>query len=345
MNYIGSKFSLLDFLDKSINDVLSKNKEIKPKLKMIFADLFAGTGCVGGYFKSQGYSIIANDIQYYSYVITKHMIENNGNLDKDRMNVLINELNSLEGIEGFIYNNYSYEGTEGQEFRRMYFTADNAKKCDAIRQTIENWLTNNRINQNEYHFLLGSLINSIDKCANTASVYGAYLKQFKKTALKPMILEPLPYTIGHVECMVYNENVNSLISQISGDILYLDPPYNERQYCSNYHILETIARYDNPIISGKTGLRNYKEQKSEFCIKSKVCDAFENIIKNANFRYIFLSYNNEGLMPFDKIKEIMSKYGDYYLYSQEYRRFKADKNREHKADSTIEYLHCLIKRI
>lgn len=344
MNYIGSKFSLLDFLDKSINDVLSKNKEIKPKSKMIFADLFAGTGCVGGYFKSQGYSIIANDIQYYSYVITKHMIENNGNLDKDRMNVLINELNSLAGIEGFIYNNYSYEGTEGQEFRRMYFTADNAKKCDAIRLTIENWLTNNRINQNEYHFLLGSLINSIDKCANTASVYGAYLKQFKKTALKPMILEPLPYTIGHVECMVYNENVNSLISKISGDILYLDPPYNERQYCSNYHILETIARYDNPIISGKTGLRNYKEQKSEFCIKSKVCDAFENIIKNANFKYIFLSYNNEGLMPFDKIKEIMSKYGDYYLYSQEYRRFKADKNREHKADSTIEYLHCLIKR-
>ena len=344
MNYIGSKFSLLTFLENSINEILSKNKETKQPNEMIFADIFAGTGCVGGHFKSLGYSIIANDIQYYSYVITKHMIENNGNLDKDRMNILINKLNALEGIEGFIYNNYSYEGTEGQEFRRMYFTADNATKCDVIRQTIENWLTNNRINQNEYHFLLGSLINSIDKCANTASVYGAYLKQFKKTALKPMILEPLPYTIGHVECMVYNENVNSLISKISGDILYLDPPYNERQYCSNYHILETIARYDNPIISGKTGLRNYKEQKSEFCIKSKVCDAFENIIKNANFKYIFLSYNNEGLMPFDKIKEIMSKYGDYYLYSQEYRRFKADKNREHKADSTIEYLHCLIKR-
>ena len=344
MNYIGSKFSLLKFLEDSINEILSKNKETKQSNEMIFADIFAGTGCVGAHFKGLGYSIIANDIQYYSYVITKHMIENNGNLDKDRMSVLINELNSLEGIEGFIYNNYSYEGTEGKEFRRMYFTADNAKKCDAIRQTIENWFTNNRINQNEYYFLLGSLINSIDKYANTASVYGAYLKKLKKTALKKMDLTPLPYTVGHVNCKVFNENVNTLISKISGDILYLDPPYNERQYCSNYHILETIARYDNPIISGKTGLRNYKEQKSEFCIKSKVCDAFENIIKNANFKYIFLSYNNEGLMPFDKIKEIMSKYGDYYLYSQEYRRFKADKNREHKAGSTIEYLHCLIKR-
>lgn len=345
MNYIGSKLSLLKFLESSINETLSTNNETKQPNEMIFADIFAGTACVGGHFKGLGYSIIANDIQYYSYVITKHMIENNGNLDKERMTILINELNLLEGIEGFIYNNYSYEGTEGQEFRRMYFTADNAKKCDAIRYTIENWLTSNRINQNEYYFLLGSLINSIDKCANTTSVYGAFLKQFKKSALKPMVLEPLPYTIGHVDCMVYNENVNSLISKISGDILYLDPPYNERQYCSNYHILETIAKNDNPIINGKTGLRDYQSQKSDFCIKSKVCEAFENIIKNANFKYIFLSYNNEGLMPFEKIKEIMSKYGKYSLYSKEYKRFKADNNRNNKANSTIEYLHCLVKNV
>ena len=159
-----------------------------------------------------------------------------------------------------------------------------------------------------------------------------------------MVLEPLTYTIGHVDCMVYNEDVNSLISKISGDILYLDPPYNARQYCSNYHMLETIAKNDNPIIKGKTGLRDYKSQKSDFCVKAKVCDAFEYIIKNANFKYIFLSYNNEGLMPFEKIKKIMRKYGEYSIYTQEYRRFKADNNRKNKADSTIEYLHCLIKR-
>ena len=344
MNYIGSKFSLLDFLDGSINGVLIKNKEVKPKSKMVFADLFAGTGCVGGFFKSQGYSIIANDIQYYSYVITKHMIENNGNLDKEKMTELIEILNKAKGKEGFIYKNYSYEGTEGQEFRRMYFTADNAKKCDEIRETIEKWLSEKKINQNEYYFLLGSLINSIDKCANTASVYGAFLKKFKKSALKSMVIEPLPFTIGHVNCMVYNENANSLISKISGDILYLDPPYNERQYCSNYHILETIAKYDNPIIKGKTGLRDYKSQKSDFCVRAKVRDALEDIIKNANFKYIFLSYNNEGLMSLEEIKGIMSKYGDYSLCTKEYRRFKADRKRESKADSTIEYLHCLVKR-
>lgn len=344
MNYIGSKFTLLNFIENSINDTLVKNNEIRKPCDMVFADLFAGTGCVGGYFKSLGYSIIANDIQYYSYVITKHMIENNGNLDKNKMNNLINRLDNVKGIEGFIYKNYTYEGTIGQEFRRMYFTAENAKKCDAVRQQIELWINDNTINKNEYYFLLGSLINSIDKCANTASVYGAYLKKFKSSALKPMILTPLPYTTGHVNCKVYNEDATKLIQNIKGDILYLDPPYNERQYCSNYHILETIAKNDNPVISGKTGLRDYKLQKSNFCIKSKVCETFEVLIKNANFKYIFLSYNNEGLMSIEQIKKIMSKYGDYTLYTQEYRRFKADSNRNNKTNTTIEYLHCLVKR-
>lgn len=343
MNYIGSKYSLIDFLETSIDKTLKLHNETKQPSEMVFADLFAGTGVVSGSFKKQGYSIIANDIQYYSYVITKHMIENNGNLDKERCNHLIEELNHLEGVEGFIYKNYSYGGTEGQEFRRMYFSDFNAKKCDAIRITIENWLQQGTINEHEYFFLLGSLLNSIDKYANTASVYGAYLKKLKKSALKEMELIALPIMQGTVECKVYNEDISELIKNVSGDILYLDPPYNARQYCSNYHLLETIARYDNPEIKGKTGLRDYADQKSVFCIKGKVADAFNELIKNARFKYIFLSYNNEGLMSFDTIEKIMRKYGKYKVYMQQYRRFKADNARDCKSDSTIEYLHCLVK--
>lgn len=344
MNYIGSKYSLIDFLKTSINKFLEANGEMRSPNEMVFADLMAGTGVVSGSFKQDGYSIIANDIQYYSYVITKHVIENNGNLNENRCNQLIIELNELEGIEGFIYKNYSFEGTEGQEFRRMYFTEYNAKKCDAIRITIEDWFKRGKINENEYYFLLGSLINSIDKYANTASVYGAYLKQFKKSALREMKLEPLPIMHGKVECKVYNEDINELIKHVSGDILYLDPPYNARQYCTNYHLLETIARYDSPIIHGKTGLREYSEQKSDFCIKSKVEKAFTEIIKKSNFKYIFLSYNNEGLMSSQTIERIMKKYGKYRFEMQEYRRFKADNAREAKADKTFECLHCLIKK-
>ncbi len=343
MNYIGSKFSLIDFLKESINKTLKTCNETKKPAEMVFADLFAGTGVVSGSFKDDGYSIIANDIQYYSYVITKHMIENNGNLDRERCARLINELNQLEGVEGFIYKNYSYEGTEGQEFRRMYFSEYNAKKCDAIRIQIEEWLNEGNINENEYFFLLGSLINSIDKCANTASVYGAYLKKLKRSALKEMQLIPLPIMHGEVDCKVYNEDISELIKKVSGDILYLDPPYNERQYCTNYHMLETIARYDNPVIKGKTGLREYSAQKSVFCVRNKVAEAFEDLIKNANFKYIFLSYNNEGLMSFDTIEKIMKKYGKYKVYMKTYRRFKADNARDNKSDTTVEYLHCLVK--
>ena len=194
--------------------------------------------------------------------------------------------------------------------------------------------------------MLASLINSIDKYANTASVYGAFLKQIKKSAAKDFELELLPIIPGDKESEAHNENINDLIKKIEGDILYLDPPYNARQYCTNYHVLETIARYDDPKLKGKTGLREYSKQKSDFCSPRTVVNAFEEVIRESNFDYIFLSYNNEGLMPFNVIKSVMEKYGKYEMFTKDYRRFKADtdENRNHKSDKTIEYLHCLIKK-
>ncbi len=347
MNYIGSKYSLIEFIKDTIEKILRINNETRLPSEMIFADLFAGTGIVSGSFKEKGYSIIVNDIQYYSYIISKHIIENNGNLDEYRCKTLIDELNNLKGKKGFIYKNYSYGGTEGQEYRRMYFSDYNAKKCDAIRWTIDSWLKKDKISQNEFYFLLGSLIDSIDKYANTALVYGAYLKDLKQKAQKEMVLTPLQIIHGKVECCVYNEDACDLIKSIRGDVLYLDPPYNDRQYCSNYHILETIARNDKPKIHGKTGLRDYEKQKSLFCSKTKVYDAFENLIKDARFKYIFLSYNNEGIMNDYEIKAIMIKYGRYFVYTKDYQRFKSDRdeNRHHKAKRTTEYIHCLIKEL
>jgi adenine-specific DNA-methyltransferase len=125
--------------------------------------------------------------------------------------------------------------------------------------------------------------------------------------------------------------------------LYLDPPYNARQYGANYHLLNTIAKYDDFSPNGKTGLRNY--ERSLYCQRNQVANVFENLIKNARFKYIFLSYNNEGLMPKEEVKRIMGKYGRYDLMTTGYQRFKADKteNRNHKASETVEYLHILEK--
>jgi len=331
LNYIGSKLSLLDFLIESIEQVNYKNSGI-------FADLFAGTGIVGSTFKGKGFNVISNDIQHYSYVLNKHYIENSEAVSVDI--TLVDYLNNLNGIEGFVYNNYCM----GSGSKRNYFTDENGKKCDAIRTEINTLYKQKEITEGQYYYLLASLIDSIDKYANTASVYGAFLKHIKKSATKKFYLQLLPIVKGH-KGTVYNEDINSLITKVQGDTLYLDPPYNARQYCANYHVLESISKYDNPILTGKTGLRDYNGQRSKYCSVRTVESTFDDLLSNAKFKYIFLSYNNEGIMSLNSIREIMSKYGKYELFTKQHHRFKADKeeNRNYKASSTTEYLHCLIK--
>jgi adenine-specific DNA-methyltransferase len=353
MNYIGSKLSLLEFLEKSIEKVVDKNSRV-------FCDLFAGTGAVGTYFKRKGYKVIANDIQYYSFVLNKQYIENHEHLKFTKLTKILPKLNNIEiaerkkfvcdylsnikGEKGFIYKNYCSGGTKNQEFERQYFSDENGMRCDAIRIKIEEWKNKKLITENEYYFLLATLLETIDKRANTASVYGAFLKQLKKTAQIPFILKPAELIINDQEHEVFNEDINKIVEKVEGDILYLDPPYNQRQYATNYHMLETIAKYDNPKIYGKTGLREYQDQKSLYCSSSQVKKAFKDLILKAKAKYIFLSYNNEGLMTHDEIKEIMGLRGKYGYFTQEYGRFKADKdkNRDYISNKTLEYLHYVV---
>ncbi len=332
MNYIGSKYRLSEFIKTTILSVVGQNLSDK-----IFCDIFAGTGIIGRNFKNLVKKVIANDFEYYSYVLNKNYIENHTSIPNKEE--YIEQLNKIEPVEGFIYRNYCMGGGS----KRQYFSDENGKKIDAVRQQIEKWKNNNEISNELYYFLLASLIESADKVANTASVYGAFLKHLKQSAKKEIIIESAEFDVNDNEHLVFNEDSNKLIKHIEGDILYLDPPYNARQYGANYHLLNTIALYDSFKPIGKTGLRIYK--KSQYCIKNSVKEVFEELIKSAKFKYIFLSYNNEGLMSVEDIKMIMSKYGKYDLETVDYQRFRADKeeNRNHKANKTKEYLHILEK--
>ena len=332
MNYIGSKLKLCQhFLPETIKSVCGTDLSQKT-----FCDIFAGTGIVGRTFKTSVKKVISNDIEYYSYILNKNYIENHRPL-KNAEN-LVSELNELSFcVDGFIYKNYCLGGNG----ERQYFSDENGKKIDSIRIKIEEWKNTGKINKNMYYFLLASLLESADKVANTASVYGAYLKNLKKSAKKQMILESADFELNDNEHEVFKSDANELITRISGDILYLDPPYNTRQYGANYHILNTIAEYKPFVPKGKTGLREYT--RSKYCSVSSVKEEFENLIKNANFKYIFLSYNNEGLMSVEDVRRIMRKYGRYDLAQTDYQRFKADSNRFNKAKSTVEYLHILEK--
>ncbi len=362
MNYIGSKKTLIPFLKETILKIISPDSHV-------FCDLFAGTGTVGSCFKREGFKVISNDLQYYSFVLNRNYVGNHKALefngltaeieqaaknvsndqmrlfgDKSKKEYVIEYLNNLKGEEGFVYSNYTLSGTRGQQFERNYYSEDNAKKCDAVRMKIEEWKEEKRITEDEYFFLLASLLEAIDSVANTASVYGAFLKKLKNSAARAMKIVPADFSITDEEHCVYNKDANELIREISCDILYLDPPYNERQYSANYHILETIAKYDDPVIKGKTGLRDYKDQKSKYCSKADVKRAFEELIQNAKAKYIFLSYNNEGLLSIDDVKEIFSRKGTYGTATQAYNRFKADSSRKYSADKTVEYLHyCICK--
>lgn len=333
MNYIGSKYSLIDFIDSIIKKVAGNNLK-----EHIFCDIFAGTGIVGRHFKTEVHKVISNDIEYYSYALNRNYIGNHQEIKGKEE--YIERLNQLNGIEnGFIYTQYCLGGGNN----RQYFSDDNGKKIDAIRIKIEDWKRSGEISEDLYYFLLCSLIESADKCANTASVYGAFLKHLKKSALKPLLITSAEYKQNSNNHEVYNEDANELIKRIEGDILYLDPPYNSRQYGANYHLLNTIAEYKPFTPKGITGLREYK--RSNYCSKTKVQESFENLIRDAKFRYIFLSYNNEGIIPANVIEKIMSKYGDYQVFQRKHQRFQADKpeNRNYTTNSTTEYIHVLTK--
>ncbi|MFA6137862.1 MAG: DNA adenine methylase [Sulfurimonas sp.] len=333
MNYIGSKQKLASFLKDEITKVTGADLSQK-----VFCDIFAGTGIVGRTFKKDVKKVISNDLEDYSFVLNKNYIGNSVAIEN--CEDFINELNTLKPIDsGFIYQNYCL----GSGSERQYFSDGNGRRIDAMRTKIREWREQNRIDENLYYFLLASLLESADKVANTASVYAAYLKHVKKSAQKDLVLASAHFELHANPHEVFNSDSNELIKEIEGDILYLDPPYNQRQYSANYHLLNTISLYDNFEPKGKTGLREYN--RSNYSKKNEVHASFEELIKNAKFQYIFLSYNNEGLMSEEDVKRIMSKYGKYDLQTKEYQRFKADKteNRKHIADRTYEYLHILEK--
>ena len=330
MRYLGSKRKLLSFITDTIHNTIGTDLS-----QMTFCDLFAGTGIVARTFKPQVKKVIANDLEHYSYVLNRNYIGNHKNIQGSQQH--IDDLNKLSLVHnGFIYENYCMGGGTG----RLYFSDDNGKKIDTIRQGIEKKRTIDGICDDLYYFLLASLLESTDKVANNTCIYHSYLKHLTKTAQKPLVLEPATFALTKTAHRVFKENANTLIKRIKGDILYLDPPYTSKNYGCSYHLLNTIALYDNFVPAGITGQREY--QRSNWCVGSKVASEFDDLLRNARFKYIFMSYNNEGLMTPQTIEAIMSKHGKYDCVTTEYKRFKSDRSVAKKT-KTVEYIHILTK--
>lgn len=321
MRYIGGKSLLLDKINNVIKENIGKISSV--------VDIFAGSTVVSDNFKRNGVKVTSNDFLYFSYVIARGTIGLNIKPKFTKLGIknpfkYLNDLtlkDSRIDIEScFIYNNYS----PNEQCERMYFQNKNAIKIDIIRQTIKNWYVNDLIDDNGYYYLLAALLNAVPYVANITGIYAAYLKYWDARTYNDLeLVEPIIYSNGKRNICL---NVDySEVLKVKSDLLYADPPYNSREYLPNYHILETIAKYDNPEIFGITGMRNYNKQKSKFCKKAMVYSAFEKLVKECKSTYIIISYNNEGLLSTEQLCEICKEYShaDFFqLYEYEHRRYK-----------------------
>ncbi len=253
MRYIGSKEKLLGFISETVSR--------SGVTSGVFCDLFAGTTTVGRHFKRKGFQVISNDLMEYAFVFGKAYIETNAiphcenlalpetlslsliDTEATRLENAIAYLTQLPGECGFIFSNYSDVGTAEQEHLRMFFSASNAKKIDAIRGQIEVWRETEQISTTEFYILLASLLEAIPSVSNTSGTYAAFLKFWESRSQKTLTLAVPPLVCGSQQNRIYRGDASQLAEEISCDVLYLDLPYNSRQYATNYHILETVARW------------------------------------------------------------------------------------------------------
>jgi adenine-specific DNA-methyltransferase len=341
LNYIGSKYQLLHWIDQSVRDATGWNDYSAKRI----CDLFSGTGVVSHYFRQKGAITIANDAELYSSIISHALSISvytprvQSTLDRFHL-----EMENKEHVKtaGFITKHYSpYETCE-----RMFFTVDNAQRIDYVRSRIEMCKTS--FDKDEYIYLVACLLLAADAVSNVPAVYGCYLKNFKAKANKTLTLVPL-HTIAkesHPSSKTFHHNALDPTLTIGRcDFVYLDPPYNERQYSKNYFPLNVIAMTPEeqaalPALKGKTGIPEGCFV-SPFCKKREVAGAFRELFRSIDSEYVGLSYSSEGLLSKDAIMEILRGYGEVRVFEREYKRFKSFEYND--TGNTMEYLFVVQK--
>ena len=291
MRYLGNKDSIVG----QIKNLLAEKGLLEENLT--FFDAFCGTGAVADYFKDIFHIKINDILSCMVYYAKGRLVANDCTFENLGFNP-IDYLNSnAETRQGFIYKNYSPAESE-----RMYFTPGNAGRIDYFREQIEEWKNDGKINDDEYAYLLACLIDSVSFVSNTAGVYGAFLKKWDSRAVKPIQFLKLTANSGNSKSVsIYNAKIEDIISDVDCDILYIDPPYTQNQYGTQYHLLETLILNDNPQISKVTGSRYTAPYRSDWSKEYKAHILFDKIIEKTKAKYIVFSYNNDGFLSKDFI--------------------------------------------
>lgn len=336
MRFIGSKKNLLTQIDAILQPHLDGSEKS-------FVDLFAGSNAVGEHFADR-YQIFSNDLMYFSYVLargglgirrTPRFTDLRARGIADPLQFLSSQ--SLADYAGdYVTEEYSPAGAA----QRMYFTEENANRIDFCRNTIEDWRREGWINDDEYYYLLAALIAAIPFVSNTTGTYGAYLKKWDKRAFKELTLTAQPIN-NRYRNQAHNADSLALVTQLTtSDIIYIDTPYNSRQYPANYHVLETIARWDKPALKGVTGQPNLDAEKSDFAVKRKALDAMTRLINQTTAKHVVVSYSTDGIIPEDQLLGLMqgaAKDHQVTVHKIDYRKYKGKLHNNNKVQELLFY--------
>lgn len=314
--YLGSKYKLLDFIDDIVEENCGEYNTV--------LDVFAGTGIVANHFNEKGKTVYVNDILKSNCYIYDAFFGTQ-KVDISKIDDIIESYNNIQEYK----ENYFWE-----VYKDTYFSSLDCMKIGTIREDIEEKYRCNEINDREKSILIGSLIYSMDRIANTVGHYDAYRKldniQDKFEMFGLNVKEE-----NANQNKIFNADANQIISDIKEDILYIDPPYNSRQYGDAYHLLENIAEWKQPKVYGVAKKMNRDNLKSDYCT-NKATVAFKNLIENSNAKYILVSYNNMGKkgnarsqakISDTEILEILNKKGNVKVYEKDFSYFTTGKSK------------------
>lgn len=311
--YLGNKYKLLDFIKSTIASECQGINTV--------ADIFAGTGSVASAFTDK--KLITNDILYFNYICHVAWFGSQ-KYNEPKIEALVCDYNLAQPQE----ENYMSE-----KFSDTFFSAVDCRKIGFIREDIEKRYNAGEINARERAILITSLLYAMDKIANTCGHYDAYIKGATFEKHLELTL-PLASNENNKNNQCYNEDANRLVERIEADLVYIDPPYNSRQYCDAYHLLENVARWEKPAVTGVALKMDRRKLKSDYCTSS-AAKAFEDLVSKIKAKYILLSYNNmaekgngrsNAKISDDDIMRILSRKGKVKVFSEKYKAFSAGKS-------------------
>ena len=304
IKYIGSKRALIPWIVEVV-DAVGQGTEIKQVV-----DLFSGSGRVGHAFKSQGYFVASNDINAYAHILATSLVQADRNqYPPELLQPMFEHLMSLEGKEGYFTQTFCREA--------RFFQPKNGARVDAMRSEIEIMAKDDPVLR---AILLTSLILAADRVDSTTGVQMAYLKQWAPRAHKDMELRYPEILPGPGQA--FKTDALELASEVQGDLIYLDPPYNQHAYLSNYHIWETLVLQDQPEAYGIARKRiDCRTRKSPFNSKRKAAEALQSVLQNINIENVLLSFSNEGVFSVEDIAELMGQKGQVTTLWREHKRY------------------------